>query len=99
VRNFPILDSLAEVDAFERTPARGTDMEMMGFHPMATARLGPDPARLGRGQDLRRTICRGSTFADASVFPSAVGSTAGHDHEPRHPARRPLHGRDELFRA
>jgi choline dehydrogenase-like flavoprotein len=73
VHGFPILRSQAELSAFEAARVRAVDLELMGFHPMGTARMGPDPKTAVVDEDLASHDVPGLYVCDASVFPSALG--------------------------
>jgi choline dehydrogenase-like flavoprotein len=71
VRQAPVLRSAAEAEALERLPLRASDLELMAFHPMGTARMGSDPARSAVDAGGRLHAVRGVHVCDASLFPSS----------------------------
>lgn len=52
---------------------RPSDLTLMGFHPLGTARAGADPGRSVVDADLRVHGIRGLHVCDGSVVPSSLG--------------------------
>jgi choline dehydrogenase-like flavoprotein len=73
VHGWPVLSSDAEVEAFARARVRASDLELMAFHPMGTARLGSDPRTAVVDENLEMFGLRNLFVCDASVFPTALG--------------------------
>lgn len=74
VRQSPVLRTLAEADALATRRLRASDLEMMAFHPMSTARMAADPARGAVGLEGEVFGVRGLFVADASLLPSSCGT-------------------------
>ncbi len=72
VRQQPLLRSLQEAEALEHVPLRAGDLEVMAFHPMATARMGRDPARCAVAPSGAVYGVPGLYVADASVLPTST---------------------------
>jgi len=72
VRQRPVLRSMAEAEALEHLAVRASDLDLMAFHPMGTARMGSDPARSAVDPTGRLYGASGVWVADASVFPTST---------------------------
>lgn len=73
VRRHAVLRDLRDLAALEAARVRAADFDMMGFHPMGTARMAADPARGAVGRDGALFAARGVHVADASLLPSSCG--------------------------
>jgi len=73
VRRHAVLRDLRDLAALETARVRAADFDMMGFHPMGTARMAADPARGAVGRDGALFAARGVHVADASLLPSSCG--------------------------
>jgi choline dehydrogenase-like flavoprotein len=73
VRTHPVLRSPPEAESLLEARVRASDLEMMAFHPMGTARMAADPARGAVGPDGAVFGCRNLHVADASLLPSSCG--------------------------
>jgi choline dehydrogenase-like flavoprotein len=72
LRSRPVVRSMREAEELERAPARAGDLDLMAFHPMGTARMGPDP--LASAVDITGRLwgASGVYVADASLFPGST---------------------------
>jgi choline dehydrogenase-like flavoprotein len=63
---------MREAEELELAPARAGDLDLMAFHPMGTARMGPDP--LASAVDITGRLwgASGVYVADASLFPGST---------------------------
>ena len=68
----PVLRSVAEVDDLERHRWRAGDLEMSGYHPMGTARMGRDPAHSVCDPSGRVHGSENLYVADTSLFPGST---------------------------
>jgi len=71
IRSRPTLQNADEAESITGSAVRPTDIEMMAFHPMGTARMADDPKRgvtsaAGQVHDTRDLY-----VADASLFPAS----------------------------
>jgi len=73
IQKHNVLTSIDEIDRIDRSKVRATDLEMMAFHPMGTARMGKDPGASVVDPNLESHEIKGLFVADASVFPSSLG--------------------------
>jgi choline dehydrogenase-like flavoprotein len=72
VRRHPILRSAKEAEALELASARAGDIDVMGFHPMGTARMGIDPQHCAVAPSGEVHGVSGLYVADASLFPTST---------------------------
>jgi choline dehydrogenase-like flavoprotein len=72
VRRQPVLRSMQEAEALEHLPVRAGDLEVMAFHPMATARMGLDPAQCAVAPSGAVHGVAGLYVADASLLPTST---------------------------
>ena len=71
VRSRPMLRSMDEAIALEGSPVTPSDIELMAFHPMGTARMADDPKRGVTGAFGQVHDTRDLYVADASLFPAS----------------------------
>jgi len=71
VRHRPVLRSMAEAEELEHLPARASDLEIMAFHPMGTARMGANSLDCAVAPDGMVYGVPGLYVADASLFPTS----------------------------
>ncbi len=62
-----------ELEPLRALQLRASDLTLMAFHPLGTARADGDPARGVVDSDLRVHGCEGLYVADGSVLPSSLG--------------------------
>ncbi|MCC6213295.1 MAG: GMC family oxidoreductase [Polyangiaceae bacterium] len=72
------LRTIADVEAFERTRLRRSDIHFMASHLFGTACAGSDPTRSVVGPDLQHHQVRDLHVMDASVFPTNLGVNPQH---------------------
>jgi choline dehydrogenase-like flavoprotein len=73
VRRHAVLRDARDLEALENARVRAADFDMMGFHPMGTARMAADPERGAVGRDGALFATRGVYVADASLLPASCG--------------------------
>ncbi len=72
LRQRPVLRSSGEAEALERLSVRPSDIEIMAFHPMGTARMGSDPVACAVAPSGELYGITGLYVADASLFPTST---------------------------
>ena len=72
VRQRPAVHSMREAEELEGISARASDLDMMAFHPMGTARMGADSRACAVDLDGSLRGVSGVYVADASLFPSST---------------------------
>lgn len=70
---FSVMERIEDVDRFEKTPLRGTDVEMLAFHPLGTCRMAATAAAGVCDQNHQVFGTPGLYVCDGSVVPSALG--------------------------
>ncbi len=63
---------MREAEELENISARASDLDMMAFHPMGTARMGADSRACAVDLDGSLRGVSGVYVADASLFPSST---------------------------
>ena len=71
IHSRPVLRSIDEARALQRTERPAADFEMMAFHPQGTARMGEDPKQAVTDSFGRVHGTAGLWVGDASLFPSS----------------------------
>ncbi len=71
VRQRPVLRSMAEAEELEHLPMRASDLEVMAFHPMGTARMGANALQCAVTPDGMMYGVPGLYIADASLLPTS----------------------------
>ena len=67
------LTSLADVEQFDRSSFRASDMEMLAFHPLGTCRMGRSAAEGVCDQNHQVFGMQGLFVCDGSILPSSLG--------------------------
>ena len=73
LRRKPRLRSRKEIDELRSAAVRPEELQVTGFHPMGTCRMGRDPERSVVAPDGSVHGSENLYVADASVFPTCVG--------------------------
>jgi choline dehydrogenase-like flavoprotein len=73
VAGFGELASPAELDGFRRARLRASDFELTGYHPLGTARMGPDPRSSVVGPTHETHEVPGLFLCDGSAVPTSLG--------------------------
>ncbi len=72
VAGFDALLDAADLDRFRVARLRATDFDISAYHPLGTARMGPDPRSSVVGPDHQSHDLRGLYIADGSALPSSL---------------------------
>src|SRR5262249_40379486 len=71
IHSRPVLTSRDEAIALRDSDVRDTDLELMAFHPMGTARMADDPRKGVTSPTGQVPGTRDLYVADASLFPAS----------------------------
>jgi len=72
IRGVPYVDREKDLDRIVPSRVKPTDLELVAFHPMGSARMSPDPRRGVLRPDLQHHAVAGLYVPDASWFPTSI---------------------------